>query len=112
LKLLVIALLMLTVLPACSSQGKVWTPQVKFKLEDSNYTETLIWISGFSYAINEIAKQSGSSNVYCLPSSRYIDSKELLEILNQRYQGKTISTEVASSTLLTGVRERFPCKTK
>ena len=54
-----------------AEQNKVWTPQVKFKLEDSNYKETLNWISGYSYALTEVAKSS-SSNLYCLPPNGYI----------------------------------------
>lgn len=112
-KLLVIAILIVWGSPVSAAQGKAWTPQVKFKLENSNYTETLLWISGFSYALTETAKQSKESgylNLYCLPSDGNIGSKELLEILNKQYQGKTISAEIASTALLSGIREHFPCK--
>ena len=44
-------------LPAYSASTEVWTPQVKFQLEDDNYLQTLTWISGFSYALSETAKE-------------------------------------------------------
>lgn len=112
-RLMTIALLMVIASPALGGQNEVWTPKVEFKLESSNYTETLLWVSGFSYALTEMAKQSkesGTSSLYCLPSRGYISSKDLLEILNQQFSAKSISAEVASLALLRGVSERFPCK--
>ena len=95
---------------------EAWTPEVKFKLESTNYTETLLWISGFSYALSETAaegKKTGLRGVYCLPKgSRHIGSRELLEILNLQFAGKQISSEAASEALLRGVRQRFPCNSK
>lgn len=100
-------------MPISAIGNDVWSPQVKFKLETSNYTETLLWVSGFSHALTEVAKEAkklGMRGAYCLPSAGHIGSKELLDILNVGYAGQTISSETASSALLIGVRQRFPCK--
>ncbi len=95
-----------------ATKGEVWTPEVKFNLEGSSYIETLVWISGFSYALTDSSKAikaQGKSGVYCAPPNGYIGSKELLEILNSQFEGKRITSEVASAALLVGVRRRFPC---
>ena len=39
-----------------ATKGEVRYPEVKFSLENSSYTETLTWISGFSYAISYTSK--------------------------------------------------------
>jgi hypothetical protein len=108
-----IALMLSFLTPQAGLGREAWTPQVKFKLETSNYSETLLWVSGFSYALTETAKESkklGARGTYCLPSSGVIGSRELLEILNAKYAGQTITSEIAAATLLLGVKQRFPCK--
>jgi hypothetical protein len=102
---------------ACASLAShaagVWTPEVKFKLENSSYAETLLWVSGFSYALTETAKASSNASArgpYCLPPQGLIGSRELLEILNGRFPGKAITSEVAAAALVAGVKARFPCK--
>ena len=93
--------------------GEVWTPEVKFKLESSSYTETLLWVSGFSYALSETAKASKNAGVrglYCTPSNGYIGSREILEILNGRFSGQAITSEMAATAIVAEVRTRFTCK--
>ena len=93
--------------------GEVWTPEVRFKLESGSYTETLLWVSGFSYALSETAKASRNAGVrglYCAPSDGSIGSREILEILNGRFPGKTITSEMAATVIVAEVRTRFPCK--
>lgn len=112
-KFLLIAMAFVAVAPVLSATSEPWYPEVKFKLETSSYMDTLHWISGFSYALTETSrdsKKTGIRGAFCAPTNGYIGSKELLEILNEKYAGKTISSEVASSTLLQGVKLRFPCK--
>jgi hypothetical protein len=95
-----------------ATKGEVWSPEVKFSLESSNHIETLVWISGFSYALpytSRVTREQGKSGIYCAPSSGHIGSKELLEILNGQFEGKRITSEMASTALLIGVRRRFPC---
>lgn len=88
-----------------------WTPHASFQLEDSNLKETMIWVSGVSYALTAYyrqAKQQGRPTVYCRPGGE-IQSPELFEILNNRYAGKRITSEQAIAAIMQGLRERHPC---
>ena len=79
---------------------------IKFKLEDGNTTETMTWISGYSYAATAIHHR-----LNCLPKSKYIDSKYLIEVLNSKYAEKTITSEQATEMLDEAIRKDYPCKT-
>jgi len=99
-------------MPISAIGNEVWTPEVKFKLETGSNKDTLLWVSGFAYALTETAKEAKklSRGTYCLPPAGSIGSKELLDILNASFAGQTISSETAASALLVGVKQRFPCK--
>jgi len=53
--------------------GKSWTPEVKFDFEGSSYKETLLWISGFGYAVDALGRIPGSRSL-CAPKGQYIVS--------------------------------------
>ena len=101
-------------LEATAAEGTdVWSPQVEFRLESGDYEQTLLWISGWSYAVTEIARaneSAGLPSVYCLPEDGYITSRSLLAILNHEFEGQEVTSERASSELLAGVIREFPCK--
>lgn len=74
---------------------------------------TLIWLSGYSYAITEIARANKAKKIngtYCLPEKGYIGYKPLLGMLNNEYKGQTITFELVSKKLLEEVQRLYPCK--
>jgi hypothetical protein len=103
-----IALLFTTLAAHSGEDDGTWTPVFNFQLEDSSHIETLIWISGNSYAYSEISRIKNSP--YCLPESGNIGSEVILEILNTRFKNENINSEQASSAIVAGIREKFPCK--
>ena len=110
-----LALLMLCAaqLLFAASTGQ-WRPEIKFKLESANHIETLTWISGFSYALTESAKEMrklGLYGPYCLPSSGVIGSKEIVEVLNERFAGTTITSEIAAGAAMQKIKVTYSCNT-
>ncbi len=88
-----------------------WVPQPNFRIEQSDYRQTLIFISGMAYALtgnNAALKNQNKSNFYCVPGSAVIGSKLLIEILNAKYSGR-VSSEAAVAAVMEGLLERFPC---
>jgi len=83
-----------------------WGPDlIKFSLEGSPKVETMIWISGFSYSATAFHHRCGG-----LDKSEHIDSKYLIEKLNEAHAGKTITSEQATATLETALNKDYPCK--
>ena len=90
--------------------GESWTPEVHFNLEYGSYKETLIWVSGFGYAADAAGRVAVTgSRPWCSPATGYISSKELLGILNERYDGQRITSEQATVTLIKEISKRYPC---
>ncbi len=100
-------LAMLSPTLALAEDSASWTPVVDFHLESSNYTETLLWISGNSYAYSSVSKEMEREKVFC---SKSVGSEVLLDILNTKYSGKKITSEQASDTFIQELPLRFPCK--
>ena len=94
-----------------SISAETWSPNPKFNIEGSSYTETLIFVSGLTYALtetnNELIRQKKSNFACNLPSS--IGSKLLINILNRKHNGE-ITSEQAISSVMQGLKEMFPCK--
>lgn len=90
---------------ACSA-GDVWEPKVDFDLESSSYKETLIWVSGISYALSAYQKQNNS--IFCgAPSS--IGSQQLLRYLNEAHSKQRITAEQATETIFSKLKGAYPC---
>lgn len=92
------------------AKPETWTPQPKFRIEDRSYGETLIFVSGISYALtasNLELKQAKSGNFFCTKDSR-IGSKLLIDILNSKHTG-SITSEQAIETIVQELKKRFPC---
>lgn len=82
-----------------------WGPDlIKFSLEDGPKLETMIWISGYSYSATAFYHRYG-----CLPKNHLIESKYLIEVLNKKYMGKTITSEQASETLDNALSVAYGC---
>ena len=89
-----------------------WSPDLRFQIEGISQSEALIFISGLAYGLSYTAARlahDGKRNFYCLPSGKTVDSKLLVELLNQRLVGSQAAERVTSVTVV-GLAENFPCK--
>ena len=85
--------------------GESWGPEIiQFSLEGGPKIETMLWISGFSYSATAFHQRCGS-----LEKSKHIESKYLIEKLNNAYAGKTITSEQAAAELDVALAEDYPC---
>ena len=91
-----------------------WNPKIEFQFEKATYKETLIWLSGWSYALTAVGQSEAksASPKYCLPKCGLITSKVLLDMLNEAYKGQTISSEQATQVLWAGVPAIYKCEGK
>lgn len=93
--------------------GETWTPKLNFSIEESSYIETLIFISGISYTINESNIRLSSENkinFFCFSSNKLIvDSKIVLDLLNAKLTGD-VTAEVVIKTLVDQLSLTYPCK--
>ena len=94
------------------ASGEAWKPEAQFYLGDLTLRQSMLWISGISYAVSAV----GRGDVYvkyerpfCTPENRSIESKILFEILNEKYQGATITAEQATAEIMKNLPEKFPC---
>jgi hypothetical protein len=82
-----------------------WGPDLlKFNLENTEKIQAMIWVSGFSYSSTELLKSGG-----CLDDGGSIGSKELIQALNEKYSGKTITAEQATEVAGDYIRATYPC---
>ena len=102
-----IFLLLVCVGTKATGENDTWTPEVNFSLEDSDYIETLLWVSGNSYAYSSLVKEMSELKVFCAES---VGSKVLLEILNSKFANTKISSEQASEEIKSGLVRKYPCK--
>ena len=96
-----------------SNGTEIWVPVVKFQLEDADYIRTLTWVSGFGYALDAVARTPNANNNnlgYCIPKDGYIGSKVLLEILNNKFAGQTITSEQATAEIMDKISIKYPCE--
>jgi hypothetical protein len=112
LKYVLTILIMLIVAPV-STASEAWKPEAKFSLEGSTLKETLLWVSGFSYAVDAMGERrinvSSHKQTFCSPENGYIGSRVLFEILNERFAGQTITSEQATEEIMKQLPKRFPC---
>ena len=111
LRVLIFSIIALAITAAHSSEA--WVPEVKFQLEDADYIHTLTWVSGFGYALNAIGKMPDGQNHkrrFCTPINGYIGSKEILEILNDKFEGQTITSEQATAEIIEKIPGKYPCE--
>jgi hypothetical protein len=97
---------------ALADKSSTWTPRIDFYLEDSDYTQTLVWVSGWSYALTEVGRSNfreGVKGSVCLPQGRFVESRVLVEALNSRFKGKRITSDQASPVLLAAASTTYPC---
>jgi len=98
-------LLLVLILFSSNSLAGSWGPDlIKFSLESGPSSETMIWISGFSYSATAFYQRCGG-----LERTKSIGSKYLIEILNKGYAGKTITAEQATSVLDEALNKEYQC---
>ena len=104
------SILVILLMAVSSASAEEWSPNPKFNIEGSNYTETLIFISGITYALtesnNELMKQNKSTFACNLPNE--IGSKLVIKILNGKHKG-VITSEQAIFSVVQGLKEMYPC---
>ena len=88
-------------------QTATWSPKVEFTLEDANYTETLTWVSGWSYALTEVGR---TQTLLCVPQSSHVDSKILLDFLNTKYRGQKVRADDIAPVLFAAARAKYGCR--
>jgi len=88
-----------------------WSPEVKFKLGDSSFNETLHWVSGWSYAITAQIKSQEASDatVKICSFNDTVSSKFIIDALNAEFSGKSITADQASDFIWQAVQKRFTC---
>ena len=98
-------LLMVLILFSANSFAGSWGPDlIKFSLESGPSSETMLWMSGFSYSATAFYQRCGG-----LERAKSIGSKHLIEILNKEYAGKTITSEQATSALDHVLSNEYNC---
>lgn len=82
-----------------------WKPDIRFDLQGANDMSTLAWLGGWSSAIGAITR-AGDLH-YDVPDCGYLISKEIVVILNEKFEGKTVSAEIASTVIWPQLKSRF-----
>ena len=96
-----------------SSSDVAWEPRLDFTLENSNFRETMHWISGWSYALTSqigYEKNMGLPSVFCLKDGEEIGSKFIVDTLNTKFKAKTISADEAAPIIWSAIVDRYGCK--
>lgn len=105
---------LLILLYPISGSCEDWTPRPKFSVDGGGYLETIIFMSGISYALtysNEQLKSKGLENFYCYNGEGIGPTKVLDDIVNSKLAGNHSSEEVLE-VLMEGLKEKFPCENK
>lgn len=83
------------------------TMQYHFEIEGADFTHAAAWIGGWSAAI--IASSKGDTNI-CVPECGVLVTKEIVDILNKKFAGQTISAETASAAIWPELKRHLTCK--
>ena len=83
------------------------TMQYRFNIEGVDFTHAAAWVGGWSHAV--IAFGQGSQNI-CIPECGSLVTKTIVDILNEKFSGQTISAEKATATIWPELRKRLNCK--
>ena len=90
----------------CFATCADWSPDFQFQIEDADAPQTMLWLSGWAFALHATKGKTD----YSLSECGYLDSKRISEILNEHHAGETISAEVASATIEVDLDQEFKCK--
>lgn len=101
-------ILLLTISITVHAECEVWEPDFKFKIKDASFRETMTWLSGWSFALEYIAKDNPTIKL-CPPECGYSASKTMSEILNKNYAEQTITAELAAETIWPNIKDIYKC---
>jgi hypothetical protein len=90
-----------------------WVPVVEFELDDSDFEQTLAWVSGWSYALTAVAAEQasrGQERWFCPTDRGFVESRVMLTILNDQFKGRRVTANQAAAALWQGIRKAYPCK--
>lgn len=107
----VMAAAMLFLTPLAVANKDTWTSQASFTIEKANLEQTMLWVSGVSYALSMYSEQlalEGKTRLFCAPGN-FVTSKVLFDILNTKHAKQNITSEEAIGSIVRNLRERFPC---
>jgi len=107
-----IAISLVLIFASNANSADVWKPEVKFQLETADFSQTMIWVSGFGYALSAVGRMPDEPNHkrrFCTPKNGYIGSKEIMEILNKKFEGQTITSEQATAEIIKEIPSKYPC---
>jgi hypothetical protein len=104
-KRIAISILLLGLIPSVVLSSGAWGPDlIEFDLEGGSKKQAMMWLSGFSYSSTELLQLAG-----CLEKVQYIESKELIEVLNSAFSGKRVTSEAASGELGRYISSNYAC---
>lgn len=99
----------LTTSSFASTQCEPWTITLEFKMQGAGYTDTVAWIGGWASAVININGNNSELGV-CTPECGYYVSKAIVDLLNEKFKGQTISAETASAAIWPALKTRLPCQ--
>ena len=111
-RLILIPLLISISINSALASSDVWIPEAKFQMGDLTLPQSMLWVSGISYAVSAIGRGDVSAaydRPFCTPENGYIGSKELFEILNEKFAGVNITPEEATAEIMKELPKRFSC---
>lgn len=92
----------------CPDPG-CWRPQLNFDIEELGFMNSMIFISGQSYALSAIQNilTNRKDPVFC--GLEDVSSRELIEILNASLSG-VVTSEQVTNEIMEGLKANYPCK--
>ena len=97
--------------PSLACADGTWVPKPDFSVKESNYLETLTFVSGLAYAFSysdKALRAARKENFFCIDEDQVIDSKLTIDLLNEELDGD-YSSEVVTEALVRKLKNRFPC---
>jgi len=102
-----IAIILIAVPPNLFAKCDTIAMQYKFQIEGADFTHTAAWIGGWSHAIVTSGKEN--QNI-CIPECASVVTKAIVDILNEKFSGQTISAETASAAIWPELKKHLRCK--
>jgi|GEM_PF-4142438 len=103
----ILPILFLVVSLSSYATDEAWVPEVNFKLETSDFYQTLQWVSGVAYILSKF-QETGTGNFCGAPKT--FGSRELLNYLNNAHSGLVITAEQAIDTIYNELKSKYKCE--
>ena len=84
--------------------SKPFVPDPKFRVEYDDYEKTLLFVSGFSYALatSQAVSESTTKEAWHCVDSELLNSKSIIDIANEKLKG-VVTAENFSLVVLDGL---------